>query len=243
MPAHPGWYPDPGAVMGYRWWDGREWTAHTYGPVPPGGGSLAGLAWTGIGVWVAANLVAIGYPLLEAGPIHRAFAAFFHGVNYASEVGAPLPSLSDYYQVPAFYYLVQIGGLAGMILLAVWQNRAAHRARWLGYPARHSPVLGAWGWFIPVANLWLPYQAIRDCLPPGHPERAVTLRAFLAWLLSPLAGLAAAVVAVAADRVAVTAVVALIDLALLALAGGGLARVVSTIDRLHRGTAPASTFG
>lgn len=233
MQAHPGWYPDPGGPSGYRWWDGWQWTPHTRPAGPPSGGSLAGLAWTGIAVWVACNLVAFGYPLVDAGPIHRAFAAFFNGVDYASKSGAPIPSLSDYYQVPAFYYLVQVGGLAGVILLALWQNRAAHRARWLGYPAQHSPVLGAWGWFIPIANLWLPYQAIRDCLPPGHPARAFTLRAYLAWLLSPFAGFAAAVVAVAADQVGVTVVVAVIVAALFALGAGGLARVVRTIDQLH----------
>lgn len=236
MQAPPGWYPDPGGAPSYRWWDGREWTFHTHPavvPVPPGGGSLVGLAWTGIGVWMACNLVALGYPLVEAGPIHGAFAAFFNGVDYATTMGTPLPSLSDYYQVPAFYYLVQVGSLAGTILLAVWQNRAAHRARGLGYPAQHSPVLGAWGWFIPIANLWLPYQAIRDCLPPGHPARAFTLRAYLAWLLSPLAAIAGAVVAVAADQAGVTVVVAVIVVALFALAAGGLARVVQTIDHSH----------
>ena len=26
-------------------------------------------------------------------------------------------------------------------------------------------------WFVPVVNYWMPYQAIRDCLPPGDPSR------------------------------------------------------------------------
>jgi len=52
----------------------------------------------------------------------------------------------------------------------VWQYRAASTARLLGLPAVHSAGLGVAGWFIPVVNLWFPYQALRDCLPPGHPD-------------------------------------------------------------------------
>ena len=34
-------------------------------------------------------------------------------------------------------------------------------------------------WFIPVVNLWMPYQAIRDCLAPSDPNRTVVLRFWL----------------------------------------------------------------
>ena len=58
--------------------------------------------------------------------------------------------------------------VSGAVFL-VWQYRAATTARALGYPARRSPALGAWSWVIPVLNLWSPYQAMRDLLPPGTP--------------------------------------------------------------------------
>jgi uncharacterized protein len=40
MGASPGWYPDPNAPGGQRWWDGSQWTGHVQAPsgvtVPPG---------------------------------------------------------------------------------------------------------------------------------------------------------------------------------------------------------------
>ena len=59
------------------------------------------------------------------------------------------------------------------VLVLMWQYRAAKTARFLGLPAARSPGLGVGSWFIPVVNLWFPYQAIRDCLPPGHADRQV----------------------------------------------------------------------
>jgi len=66
--------------------------------------------------------------------------------------------------------------------LLVWQFRAAKTARAVFYPARHSPALGAWGWIIPVVNFWFPYQALRDCLPPGDPARRDVARMWACFL-------------------------------------------------------------
>jgi hypothetical protein len=66
------------------------------------------------------------------------------------------------------------------IVFLVWQYDAARVARNLGYPARRSPAGGVGAWFVPVINLWMPYQAVRDCLPPRHVARPLVARA---WLL------------------------------------------------------------
>jgi hypothetical protein len=52
----------------------------------------------------------------------------------------------------------------------------------LHWPARRSPGWGVGFWFIPIVNFWMPYQAMRDCLPPGDPNRAVVLRYWLFWI-------------------------------------------------------------
>ncbi len=78
--------------------------------------------------------------------------------------------------------------LAGLIVFLVWQCRSAKVARALGYPARRSPVWGAWSWVVPIVNFWMPYQAVRDCVPPDHPLRPTVLRA---WLLVLVVGVPA----------------------------------------------------
>jgi Domain of unknown function (DUF4328)/Protein of unknown function (DUF2510) len=86
--------------------------------------------------------------------------------------------------------LAPVGLLAGLITLAavvvacIWQHRAASAGRALGIPSRSSPAWGVGSWFVPVVNLWIPYSAVRDCLPPGHPHRRRILHWWIAWLLA-----------------------------------------------------------
>jgi hypothetical protein len=72
-----------------------------------------------------------------------------------------------------------LGGLAALIVVCVWQFRAATAARAIHLPATRSPGWGVAFWFIPIVNFWMPYQAIRDCLAPTDPNRARVLRYWL----------------------------------------------------------------
>ena len=67
--------------------------------------------------------------------------------------------------------VVGVVTIAAIVFACIWQHRAASAARALGYPAARSPGWGVGCWFVPIVNLWMPYGAVRDCLPPGHPER------------------------------------------------------------------------
>jgi hypothetical protein len=78
--------------------------------------------------------------------------------------------------------IVGLATVAAVVFSCIWQYRAASAARGLGYPAARGPGWGVGCWFVPIVNLWMPYGAIRDCLPPGHPERARVLRWWVAWL-------------------------------------------------------------
>jgi hypothetical protein len=69
--------------------------------------------------------------------------------------------------------------LAAVIVVCVWQFRAATAARAMRLPAKRSPGWGVAFWFIPIVNFWMPYQAIRDCLAPTDPNRAHVLRYWL----------------------------------------------------------------
>ncbi|MGP0031455.1 MAG: DUF4328 domain-containing protein [Acidimicrobiales bacterium] len=85
--------------------------------------------------------------------------------------------------------LVTVGALLGLATIAavvcacIWQYRAASTARALGLPAKHSPGWGVGSWFVPVVNLWMPYQAIRDCLAKEDARRAL-----VAWYWVSLIG-------------------------------------------------------
>jgi hypothetical protein len=70
-------------------------------------------------------------------------------------------------------------GLAALIVVCIWQFRAATAARSMRLPAKRSPGWGVAFWFIPVVNFWMPYQAIRDCLAPNDPNRAHIRRYWL----------------------------------------------------------------
>ena len=65
--------------------------------------------------------------------------------------------------------------------MLVWQYRAATAAQAIGHRAVRSPGMGVGGWFIPIVNIWFPYQAIRDCLPAGDPGRGRVLRWWLGY--------------------------------------------------------------
>lgn len=89
----------------------------------------------------------------------------------AHDVGLPGPAIplqpvwNDI--LPIVWALLLVTG----IVFLVWQHGASSVAKVLGYPAHRSSGWGVATWFIPVANLWMPFQALRDCLPVGHSGR------------------------------------------------------------------------
>jgi hypothetical protein len=80
--------------------------------------------------------------------------------------------------------LVGLLTVVAVIIACIWQHKAASAARALGLPARHSPGWGVGAWFVPVVSLWMPYQAVSDCLPAGHAQRPRVLHWWLAWLVA-----------------------------------------------------------
>jgi hypothetical protein len=113
-----------------------------------------------------------------------------------AQAGQPTPA----YHAPANSW-APIGALAlaltiaAVIIACVWQHKAATAGRALDIDSSYSPAWGVGCWFVPVVNLWMPYGAIRACLPEGHPHRTRVLQwwvaLMLAWTLSLGAGIAA----------------------------------------------------
>jgi hypothetical protein len=154
------------------------------------------------------------------------YAAFF--IFSITAMVASLPSLVHYFRLvfdhpgtpvtvqPVAYQVIGDIGLPIEVVVAVvflvWQYRAATTARVLGYPARRSPGLGVGSWFIPVVNLWFPYQALRDLLPLGHPLRPLALRTWLSYLLM-------GILAGASELIAFTSIPAGVAIGMVAIIG------------------------
>ncbi len=80
--------------------------------------------------------------------------------------------------------LVGLVSVAAFVFALIWQHRAASAAQALGLPAGQSPAWGVGSWFVPIVWFWIPYQAVRDCLPPGDPHRPRVLQWWIAWLVA-----------------------------------------------------------
>ena len=131
--------------------------------------------------------------------------------------------------------LMLIAGLltvAAIVVACVWQHRAAGAGRALGIPSNCSPAWGVGSWFVPVVNLRIPYTAVRDCLPVGHPARARVLQWWIAGLLAGWLTFAAYLCAFSSSTAALVVSIpaALAALAVVALSPG----IVSAIAASHR---------
>lgn len=181
-------------------------------------------------VGVLYAVLPIVYSSAVAGLFHWFRLAFDAAEASVPRTPPPVPAVSATYVRTA--YLCEIAYAVAGVVFLVWQYRAADAARRLGIPAHHRPGWGVAFWFIPVANLWCPLQALRDCLPPGHPGRR---RAVWCWLAYLAAGATAAGVYATAPyhrqaAVALAAVDALL-FGYVTVVGG---RLIGEVRRAHR---------
>jgi uncharacterized protein DUF4328/uncharacterized protein DUF2510 len=128
--------------------------------------------------------------------------------------------------------IVGLVTLGAVVVACIWQHRAASAARALGLPSRRSPAWGVGAWFVPVVNLWVPYSAIRDCLPPDDPHKQRVLQWWIAWLVAAFGSGAAGICALFSTGTALVVSVpaALACLAVIAWAPG----IVIAIAAAHR---------
>jgi hypothetical protein len=172
-PSHPGY----GAPVPY----GARQAAQASVGMELGIAPLGRLALSFAGVSTLVNLiswVAEASQLRHLGhQIHRSMEAAAH-----NRPGPVLTTPSSF----TVTSLVGVVAIAAIVIKCIWQFRAATAARALGLPARHSPGWGVGSRFVPIVNLWMPYQAVRDCLPADDPRRPLVLRW---WLLALAMGI------------------------------------------------------
>lgn len=199
--ALPGWYPDPSGAAAWRWWDGHTWTGYA-APSPTGPAAAGQLGRpTPHGVpsvgdrfaaeqravpWgkraFAGYLVIVGLGLLTAWQEGSWLRHVFHIVRTQTTFGSGYADFHQSAALTATIWLTIAAEAAVYVALLIWQYRAAKTAQLLRLPAALSPGLGVGGWFIPVVNFWFPYQAIRDCLPPGDDGRRVVFRMWMSFI-------------------------------------------------------------
>jgi hypothetical protein len=205
--APPGWYDDPAGGPGQRWWDGYAWSealvtrTPTTAPPPASPAPAWSVASARLASATTGNLVMSESAMVSIARIAVAVPALHYLVDLVVELAdaSQFRSAGRLLRViyndmahnrtyPTFHETISLGPLSDVVLLftlvsvivaCVWQNRAASAARALGLPATRSPAWGVGSWFVPIVNLWMPYQAIRDCLPPDDPNRQLVLRWWL----------------------------------------------------------------
>ena len=140
---------------------------------------LDGFIAIAVWIWAAAGIAGVLNNWANVA-YYRALWRWWHAVLHAANAGQPAPAQPAMPIANSLFSLISLGIIAIDVFFLIWQHRSATTARALRYPARRSPAWGVGCWFVPVVNLWMPYQAICDCLPPGHPARR---QALYAWLL------------------------------------------------------------
>jgi Domain of unknown function (DUF4328)/Protein of unknown function (DUF2510) len=150
---------------------------------------LSRFAFAFSGVYTLAGVINLRLHQAQELALGHQFRAAYH----AAQNGQPTPTFTNTSMLDPLVVLVGLVEIAAVVVGCIWQFRAASAARALGLPATHSAGWGVGSWFVPVVNLWMPYQAIRDCLPPGDPDRPLVLRWWLLLLGSEWLFAAAAI--------------------------------------------------
>lgn len=144
-------------------------------------------------VWYPVVIVA---GLLLAWAESSSFRQIFHALRIQASTGVAQPQVANGVRTTNLASVLTLVVSAPFyVLLLTWQYRAARTARLLYLPAAHSAGLGVGSWFIPVVNFWFPYQAFRDCLPPGHADRRLVNRMWACFITVLVTNLATQVLA------------------------------------------------
>jgi hypothetical protein len=173
-----GWYEDPARQARWRYWDGRSWTTRTSNAKDPAD-SLRPLSsgFARLSDWLARALALQAVLLLVLSGaflwMSTTLDAYGPAVVSALEPGAAgSAELEEDLATAGLVWSVAICGwlltyATSGVLWLVWQARLAASAPG---PVRRGPAMQVVAWFVPVLNLWWPYQDHHDLWAAYRPH-------------------------------------------------------------------------
>lgn len=111
----------------------------------------------------------------------------------AARLAVPLPHRGPAWQIEIdlgpLVVISRVSMAAAVIFFLIWFHRARINAERFDWRQRRARAWTFWGWIIPVASLWIPFQLMGDIwragLPPAQRSRTAWLPAswWVSWLL------------------------------------------------------------
>lgn len=157
-----GWFADPQDGSRLRWWDGTRWTEHTH----PGAATTQWDTplprwWSGFSFAVQAALLTCGAASSFTFWVDLETLAFVEVVRLRPDSvtvadGERIDSLTSWTSLEV------LAMLGTGVLFIVWLYTVHRSSRMDRRAMRHKSGWAIGGWFVPVLNLWRPFQMVSD---------------------------------------------------------------------------------
>ncbi|MDZ7673678.1 MAG: DUF4328 domain-containing protein [Acidimicrobiales bacterium] len=219
--AEAAWYPDLERTGWLRYWDGTRWTDHR-APMPPPSGfpvqgppprrspidaelAASGNARTAIMVYGAVLALTAPLNAVVMAQLRDLIEQFFDASDSADPETFGTSWGIGFTLVSGVSQLLSMAVLAAGIYFVIWVYRASATARDLDYPQQWSQVWAWLGFIVPIMNLFVPYQMLRDALSSGTADRgrSVLIRWWACFLGASVSGFSVLPMGIAGVDVAV----------------------------------------
>lgn len=188
-----GWFPNPENPAQQRYWDGAQWTERTFSredamraQVESARAELRQWGKRGrLGVLTMAVAYSVNILVMAFLLLPRMYDMFDKMLAPGAGKPMPVPSADPGYMVGNLLgNAVSLAGLVGLIVLLIWQYKAAVYAKNVGIPSSMEPGWGVAGWLIPIGNLFMPYMALKGLTPVGDEGRRYVVFAWTGWIVA-----------------------------------------------------------
>ena len=173
-----GWYADPQDEFRLRWWDGVAWTENTLALAD----NRPDLPRWWRAVSVAVQLALLGCLLAAAFTLYvdLEILGFVDDVRLRPDtvVEADGVRIDNLIAISATEV---VATLVTGILFISWLYTAHHSSRMDRRALRHASGWAIGGWFVPVLNLWRPFQMVTDVRRGATGERDVDVPLTQGW--------------------------------------------------------------